>query len=86
MALSRLSHTNFLAYSSFYCAVASNVKSFIILRSGQGLTSFSKKKRANFSGKKAEIKTFRGFYIFKEHVKSNIVLVVVLFVGSKGLE
>ena len=44
------------------------VRSFIILRSGEGLTSYNKKNRANFSGEKTEMKLF-GVSIFLEYAK-----------------
>ena len=40
--------------------------SFIILRSGEGLTSFNKNHRVNFSGKKkVNNDAFRGIYFFE---------------------
>ena len=63
-----------------------NVRSFIILRSGEGLSSFNKNNRANFSGEKKENEAFQGIYflrICEKNLKSNVVLVLVL--ESKGL-
>ena len=64
------------------------VRGFIILRSGEGLTSFNKNNRANFSGEKKGNEAFRGIYflrICEKYLKSNVVLVVVLVLESKGL-
>ena len=66
----------------------SNVKSFIILRSEEGVTSFTKGNRANFSGEKWYNEAFRGAYSLRrreKNFKSNLVLVVVLVLESKGL-
>ena len=41
---------------------SSNVGSFIILLSGEGLTSFNKDNSTNFSGEKEYIEAFRGVY------------------------
>ena len=41
---------------------SSNVGSFIILLSGEGLTSFNKDNSTNFSGEKEYTEAFRGVY------------------------
>ena len=56
----------------------------MILRSGEGLTSFNKNNRANFSAEKKSEMKLSGVSIFLE-LKSNVVLVVVLVLESKGL-
>ena len=56
----------------------SNVRSFIILRLGEGLTSFNKNYRVNFCG----VYFLR---ILKKKSMSNLVLVVVFVLESKGL-
>ena len=57
-----------------------NVRSFIILGLGEGVTSFDKNNRANFSGGKTEYNgAFRGINIFKntrKNFKLNLVLVL----------
>jgi len=66
----------------------SNVGSFIILLSGEGLTSFNKDNSTNFSGEKKYSEAFRGvlfFYSTRENIKSNLALVVVLILKSKVL-
>ena len=42
----------------------SNVRSFIILRSGKGLTSFNKDNSTNFPGEKKYNEAFPGVYFF----------------------
>ena len=42
----------------------SSFRSCIILQSGEGLTSFNKNNRANFSGEKKSRMKFSGVYIF----------------------
>ena len=58
----------------------SSFRSCIILRSGEGLTSFNKNNSANFSGEKKAEGSSRGVYFLKirEKTKLNLVLVVVL--------
>ena len=66
----------------------SNVRRFINLRSGEGLTSFYKDDGANFSGEKSTIKLSR-VSIFGQYAKKTLNhksnLVVVLVLESKGL-
>ena len=63
---------------------SSNVRSFIILQSGEGLTSFTKSNPTNFCGEKKVKLNFQGCNFFfknkrKEFFKkSNLVFVVVL--------
>ena len=47
-----------------------NVKSCIILWSGEGLTSFNKHNSANFSSKKKENEAFRGVYFLRVRKKT----------------
>ena len=57
----------------------SNVKSFIISRSGEGLSSFNKNILVNFSGEKSKMKP-AGVYFLRtcpKNFKSNLVLVIV---------
>ena len=61
----------------------SDVRSFIILLSGEGLTSFNNDNSANFPGEKKYNEAFRGVYF---NIKSNLVIVVVLFLKSKVLQ
>ena len=65
----------------------SNVKGFVILWPVEGLTSFNKDNSANFSGEKSMVKLSEVFSFLVElkNVKSNLVLVVVLILKSKGL-
>ena len=65
----------------------SNVKSFIILRSGEDVTSFTKGNSANFSVKNGKMK-LSGESIFLEYAKKlklNPVLAVVLVLEFNGL-
>ena len=62
---------------------SSNVGSFIILWSGESLTSFNNDNSANFPGEKKYNEAFRGVYF---NIKSNLVIVVVLFLKSKVLQ
>ena len=48
----------------------SNVISFIILQSGEGVTSFTKGNSAYFSSKKLCNEAFRGVYIFRIREKT----------------
>ena len=57
-----------LARMSSWRKQAIEVGSFIILRSGEGLTPYNKNNRANFSGEKTEIK-LSGVSIFLEYAK-----------------
>ena len=57
----------------------SNVRSFIILPSREGLTSFNKDNSANFS----DVKKSRKMKL--KNSETNLVLVVVLIRESKGL-
>ena len=59
----------------------SNVRSFIILLSGEGLTSFNKINRVNFSGENRKT-TLSRLSIFLEYKKNSLVVVFVL--ESKG--
>ena len=67
-----------------------NVRSLIILRSGEGLTSFNKDNSANVSWKKKYDAAFRKVYFFKstrknvKKKKSNLVRVVVLVLVAKA--
>ena len=64
-----------------------NVRNFIILQSGEGVTSFTKGNSANFSTENGKI-SFPGSLYFKntrKSFKSNLVLIVVLILESKGL-
>ena len=66
----------------------SNVRSFSILQSGEGSTSFNNDNSANFSGEKKYNEKFRGVYLLiirEKNLKSNLVLVVVLVLEHKGL-
>ena len=66
----------------------SNVRSYSIFQSREVLTSFNNDNNANFSGEKKYNEEFRGVYfmaIRKKNFKSNLVLVVVLVLESKGL-
>ena len=67
----------------------SNVGSFIILRSREGLTSFNIDNSANFSNEKKYNEAFQGIYfvrIREKHFKLKLVLfLVVLALESKGL-
>ena len=68
----------------------SNVRSFIILRSGEDVTSFTKGNSANFSSEngKMTLARVRGSLYFenkRKNLKSNLALVVVLVLESKGL-
>ena len=47
-----------------------NVKSFIILRSREGVTSFTKGNSANISSEKWENEAFRGVYNFRIREKT----------------
>ena len=58
----------------------SNVKSFIILRSGEGLTSFSIINRTNFFKL-----SWMSFFENAQKLKSNLVHVLVLVLKSKAL-
>ena len=63
-------------------------RSFIIFRSGKGLTSSNKDRSTNFSGEKKCNEAFRGVHFFdsvRKNFKSNLVLVGVLVLESKGL-
>ena len=62
------------------------MKSFIILGSEEGLTSFDKNNRVNFCGKKKkENKDFRGAYVLRmrEKTPSPISSLFMLFLESK---
>ena len=62
----------------------SNVTSFIILRSGEGLTSSNKDNSANLSGKKNQMKHSRvSIFRIGEKFKSNLALVVLLVSNLK---
>ena len=61
----------------------SDVRSFIILLSGEGLTSFNNDNSTNFSGEKK--KDNEELTIREKNFKSNLVLVVGLVLQSKGL-
>ena len=53
----------------------------------KGLTSSNKHNSANFSGEKTYYETLRGVYFFyntRKNFKSNLVLVFVLILESKG--
>ena len=65
----------------------SNVRNYIIQRSGEGLTSFNGDKRANFCGEKKYIEAFRGVYFRKQARKPKIKcrLRIVLVLESKAL-
>ena len=64
----------------------SNVRSFIILRSGEGLPSFNKENSANVSGEKKKYnKAFWNVYYSRVNFQSYLFLVVVLLLESKGL-
>ena len=65
----------------------SNVKGFVILWPVEGLASFNKDNSANFSGEKSMVKLSEvlSFLVDVKNVKSNLVLVVVLILKSKGL-
>ena len=57
------------------------VRSFIILRSGEGLISFNKNNRAKFSSEQKYNEAFWGVYVLgnrRKKIKSNLVLVDVL--------
>ena len=59
----------------------------MILRQGDGLSSFSKDNSANFWWKRSEMK-LSGVSIFWEYAKnfkSNLILIVILILESKGL-
>ena len=66
----------------------SNDLSLITLGSDEGLTSFNKNSRVNFSGEKSEMKL--GVSIFFETTQNtfkwNLFYVVVLVLESKGLQ
>ena len=71
---------------------SSNVGSFIILQSGEGLTSFTESNPTNFCGEKKVKLNFQGcnFFFFKNKrkeffKKSNLVFVVVLVPESTVL-
>ena len=55
-----------------------NVRSFIILLLGEGLTSFKKNNRANLSGEKSTIK-LSGVHVFLR------IRILVVILESKGL-
>ena len=65
----------------------SNVKSFIILLSGEGLTSFSINNRTNFFGEKKlnEAFLFVFFLRTRKNLKLNLVLTLVLVLKSEAL-
>ena len=67
----------------------SDVRSFIILLSGEGLTSFNNDNSTNFSGDKKKVQwRIPGCLFFdntRKNFKSNLVLVVVPVLESKGL-
>ena len=65
----------------------SNVRSFITWRSGKGVTTFTKGNSANFSSENGKNEAFWGVYILRigeKTLKTNLVLVVVLALESKG--
>ena len=77
-----------VARMSWWRNKTSNVKCFIILRPGGGVTSFTKDDSANVSSEKWQNKAFRGVYILRKrekNFKSKLILVVVLVLESKGL-
>lgn len=51
-------------------------------RQNEGLTSFHKNNRVNFSGKKGEFEAFQGVYFPGKTWSQNLVLVVVLFLAG----
>ena len=66
----------------------SNVRSFIILGSGGGFTTFNKINSANFSGEKSTEKLSGVLFFLRIHeknVKLNFVLVVAPILESKAL-
>ena len=65
----------------------SNVKGFVILWPVEGLTSINKDNNTNFSGEKSTAKLSKvfSFLVDMKNIKSNLVLVVVLILKSKGL-
>ena len=66
-----------------------NVRSFIILRLGKGLTSFNKDNSANFLDEKKSTVKFSGVAILENrprNFKSNLAPLVVLELESKGLQ
>ena len=48
-------------------AGATTVRGLIILRPGEGLTSFNKSNRANISDNKEDNEALRGVYVFREN-------------------
>ena len=65
-----------------------NIRRFIILQSGDGLTSFNKDKRYDFSGGRKVQSSLPWCLFFentRKNLKSNPVLVVILFLKSKAL-
>jgi len=62
-----------------------DVRSLIIMPSGEGLNSLNKNNRAEFSGKKKDIKSLRSLRIREKNLKSNLVHVIVLVLESKTL-
>ena len=62
-----------------------DVRSLIIMPSGEGLTSLNKNIRAKFSGKKKDSKSLRSLRIREKNLKSNLVHAVVLALKSKTL-
>ena len=64
-----------------------SVRGFIILRPGDGLSSFSKDNSANFVVKKMRYEAFRGVYKFentRKNFKLILVLMIVFVLESKG--
>ena len=67
----------------------SNVRSFSILQSGEGSTSFNNHNSPDFSGEKKSMKNFRVSIFFlntRKNFKSNLVLVVVPVLLSSCLK
>ena len=65
--------------------ILSNVTSFIILTSGEGLNAFSINNRTNFFGEKKENEAFRGVFFKNMHKNFKLNLLLVLVLKSKAL-
>ena len=63
-----------------------NVRSFIILRSGEGLTSFIKINCVNFSGEKKYIEGYRSLYCLRIREKNFTQNLVLKFKGLLSRE
>ena len=66
----------------------SNTRSFIILLSGEGLSSFSINNRANVFGEKSKMKLSEVCFLFwntRNNFKLNLLVVLVLVVKSQAL-